>query len=185
MGFLVRKTLKYATITLHMTAKENEQGVLVVTSEQTITGNIKGTTEVRTLDWEERGHEDNLFGKVVGQTKFAEKADGDGSGAPVVPVVDVLTRVADAGEQEALEKFLRGETLADGKTATSFEVQQGDAEAEHPFLHSWVKSVKDGWTAEQIWGFEIINGERRHTRRAVVAKKDKVVKARLVYAYQP
>ncbi|KAI5285683.1 hypothetical protein KEM54_000381 [Ascosphaera aggregata] len=172
MGFLTRKTLKYATVTLNMSAKE-EDGVMIVRSDQTITGGIKGTSEVRYLNWQERSHEDAIFGKVVGRSKFLD-ANGN------TPVLDIQTSVADAKEKEAIEKFLKGEVLADGKTASSFATdEQKDA-----FLHSWVKSQENGWTAEQVWGFEIINGERRHTRRAVVAKKDKVVKARLVYTYQ-
>ncbi|KAI5304656.1 hypothetical protein KEM56_006187 [Ascosphaera pollenicola] len=172
MGFVMRKTLRYATVTLHMTETE-ENGVAVVTSAQTITGGIAGTTEVRVLDWQPRDHEDSVFGKVDGKTRWVE-ANGN------VPEVEVQTSVPDAKEMEAIQKFLRGEILADGKPTDGFVVD----EQNNSFLQSWVKSKDNGWTAEQIWGFEMINGERRHTRRAVVAKGKKVVKARLVYTYQ-
>ena len=36
----------------------------------------------------------------------------------------------------------------------------------------------------QIWGFEVINGERRYTRRVAVVKGKKVEMARLVYEYK-
>ncbi|KZZ95713.1 hypothetical protein AAP_01389 [Ascosphaera apis ARSEF 7405] len=172
MGFLTRKTLRYATVTLHMTEKE-ENGVIIVTSDQTITGGVKGTTEVRILNWEPRAHEDKIFGKVVGNSRFVE-AEGN------VPALEVQTKVADPKENEAIEKFLKGETLADGKPTEGFVVDEQNTS----FLQSWVVSQENGWTAEQIWGFEMIDGQRRHTRRAVVAKGKKVVKARLVYTYQ-
>ena len=41
---------------------------------QTLTGGVKGTTELRTLDWSERPHEDHLFGKVVGQSRYTPLA---------------------------------------------------------------------------------------------------------------
>jgi hypothetical protein len=42
-------------------------------------------------------------------------------------------------------------------------------------------NATDGWKSRQILGIEIIDGERRHTRRTVVKKGDEVVKTRLVY----
>ncbi|KAI0788529.1 hypothetical protein C8Q75DRAFT_807740 [Abortiporus biennis] len=41
------------------------------------------------------------------------------------------------------------------------------------------------WVAEQVWGFALINGERRHTRHvAFVGPNGEVVNAKLVYDYQ-
>lgn len=37
--------------------------------EQTLTGGIPGTTENRTLTWEERENNDDLFGPVVGKSR--------------------------------------------------------------------------------------------------------------------
>lgn len=39
-------------------------------------------------------------------------------------------------------------------------------------------------SASQVWGFELVNGERRHARRVAVAKDGKVELARLVYTFQ-
>lgn len=143
MGFLTRKTLRYATVTLHMTEKE-ENGVIIVTSDQTITGGVKGTTEVRILNWEPRAHEDKIFGKVVGNSRFVE-AEGN------VPAFEVQTKVADPKENEAIEKFLKGETLADGKPTEGFVVDEQNTS----FLQSWVVSQENGWTAEQV-GLQIL-----------------------------
>lgn len=49
---------------------------------------------------------------------------------------------------------------------------------------SFVENVDSGWTAEQIWGFMDIEGERRYCRNIVIRKKDERVNMRLVYDYQ-
>lgn len=51
------------------------------------------------------------------------------------------------------------------------------------FIHSWVENKDAGWTAEQIWGFEVVDGVRRHTRRVVVRKGENVERGWLVYDY--
>lgn len=56
------------------------------------------------------------------------------------------TKVADEKEQEAVNRFLRGEILADGSETEGFVVGEG----EDSWIQSWVQSVNDGWTAEQV-----------------------------------
>lgn len=56
------------------------------------------------------------------------------------------------------------EPAADAFLASNWE--DGSKE----WLHSYVESLDNGWTAEQIWGFQIVNGERRHARNVVVKK---------------
>lgn len=51
-------------------------------------------------------------------------------------------------------------------------------------VQSWAQSVGNGWTAEQVWAVEDIDGERRYIRRVVVRKGDKVQRVRLVYDYK-
>jgi len=76
---------------------------------------------------------------------------------------------------------LQAKYLKDGKTSSKFDDNA-------TLLQSYVKNQDSGygWTAEQIWGFEIINGKRYHTRRVIVknAKGDKSERVRLVYDYQ-
>ena len=75
--------------------------------------------------------------------------------------------------------FLQGKFLRDGKTATKFSDDES--------VQSYVKNQDSGygWTAEQIWNFEEIEGKRYHTRRVVVhdAKGSKSEVVRLVYDY--
>ncbi|KAL2041348.1 hypothetical protein N7G274_005730 [Stereocaulon virgatum] len=62
------------------------------------------------------------------------------------------------------------------------KVGYDDLEGEH--VQAWAENVEKGWTADQIWGFEQINGERRYVRHVVVRKGDDWKQARLVYDYQ-
>ena len=73
--------------------------------------------------------------------------------------------------------FLRAEKLKDGHTDSRF------LDDEH--VQSWVTNVDGGgWTAEQNWGFEEVNGDRRYTRRVCCWKGDQVQRVRLVYDYK-
>lgn len=78
------------------------------------------------------------------------------------------------GDADAV--FLRGEKLKDGSPSQFLD-------DEH--VQSWVVNQDKGygWTAEQVWGFEEIDGQRYHTRRVVARKGDKVEHLRLVYSY--
>jgi hypothetical protein len=72
--------------------------------------------------------------------------------------------------------FLKAEKLKDLQTDSRF------LEDEH--VQSWAVSQGGGWTAEQIWGFEEIEGKRFYTRRVVVRRGEEVERARLVYDYE-
>ena len=72
--------------------------------------------------------------------------------------------------------FLQGQKLKDGKESKFLE---------DDLVQSYVESIDGGkWRAEQVWGFEKVNDDRRHTRRVVCRKGDKVQRVRLVYDYK-
>ncbi len=153
------------------------------------------------LDWTERDHEDRIFGKVKGKSRMFE---GFGSGD------NGFKMEGKGGEVD--ERFLKGEVDKDGRTeadkAADKEAEGAEREettqrneditsttagwldensARH--VQSWVLNVDDtaagGWTAEQVWGFEMVDQKRYYTRRVVVRKDDdKVERARLVYDYK-
>jgi len=59
---------------------------------------------------------------------------------------------------------------------------------QHGAINSYVKSdtpkSNTTWIAEQIWGFEEINGERRYVRHVdFIGPKDEHIQARLVYDF--
>ncbi|KAK8924738.1 hypothetical protein MANI_002584 [Metarhizium anisopliae] len=58
-----------------------------------------------------------------------------------------------------------------------------EAEADGKLIFSHVESLDAGWTATQVWGFQLVNGERRYCRNIVVAKGSERAEFRLVYDY--
>ncbi|KAJ6189663.1 hypothetical protein N7519_004571 [Penicillium mononematosum] len=180
MGWVMRKALSYATVTIYVKQyADSENAALIhIDSQQVITGGIQGTKEERKLDWEAREHVDHIFGKLQGRSRLIAGAKSE-DGA-VRPVIEIQTKVGSPEEDAKVQKFLTGEILIDGSKSEGFLAEEGEA----VFLQSFVKNTENGWTAEQVWGFETVDGERRHTRRVVVTKDGKVASARLVYAFK-
>jgi hypothetical protein len=152
VGWAMRKAIQWATITLHIKQYVDDAGTTHIDIDQTATGGMKGTSELRALDWVPREHEDYLFGKLVGQGRWI--ATG-------------------SGEWEALDQVLKDGWLED-------ENEKGGPNGE-THVQSFVDNKERGWTAEQIWGFAVVEGQRYHTRRVVCRKGDQVLFVRLVY----
>ncbi|EGE00299.1 hypothetical protein TMEN_2520 [Trichophyton mentagrophytes] len=177
ISWFTRKAIGLATITLHI-KEYTEEDIVHIDIAQTLTGGISGTTEKRELGWNVREHTDHIFGSVRGQTRFiGSKKDG----SKTVPDLEIQTKVGKEEEDAGVAKFFNGDVLADGSASDGWAVDE--SEGSEPFLQSWVESVDNGWTAEQVWGFEVINGARYYTRRIVVAKNGVCSKVRLVYGY--
>ncbi|KAF7548159.1 hypothetical protein G7046_g8771 [Stylonectria norvegica] len=51
------------------------------------------------------------------------------------------------------------------------------------FVLSHVESQSNGWTATQIWGFQLVGGERKYVRHVLVVKGDKRVESKFVYDF--
>ena len=149
VSWLTRTAISLATVYLNIKQYTDDAGVVHVDIEQTTTGGLQGTTELRTLNWEEHEHEDHIFGKLTGKTRF------------------VAT--------EAIEEPYLKEGWLEG------EEEKGGPAGETHIESSVVADA--GWTANMIWGFADIDGERRYTRRIVVKKGDQELKVRLVYEY--
>jgi len=69
VGWWTRLAISNATIYLDVRHYKDEQAVEHIDIVQTLSGGFGGTTEVRTLDWEERPHEDKIFGSVIGKSR--------------------------------------------------------------------------------------------------------------------
>ncbi|KAF2234466.1 hypothetical protein EV356DRAFT_151388 [Viridothelium virens] len=54
---------------------------------------------------------------------------------------------------------------------------------EDGLIQSYVENEERGWTADQLWGFEEIDGERRYVRHALIKKGGDYKTLRLVYDY--
>ncbi|KAJ5295985.1 hypothetical protein PENANT_c001G01202 [Penicillium antarcticum] len=179
MGWIMRKGLSYATVTLYVHSYPDTETPSIphIDIQQVITGGIQGTKESRTLDWTEREHTDNIFGTLHGRSRLLDGKSEDGT---LRPALEVQTLVGEAEADAKIGKFLRGEILVDGSKSEGFSGETGEG----AFVQSFVRNDKAGWCAEQVWGFEVVEGERRHTRRVVVSKDGKLEMARLVYIFQ-
>ncbi|KAJ6509394.1 hypothetical protein C8R47DRAFT_1098549 [Mycena vitilis] len=149
IGWLKRKAIAVATVTLSIKHYKDDEGVEHVDIDQTLTGGIPGTREERTLWWKERSTEDSLFGAIIGKSRRCQVSELD-------------------------EEFLKKEWTADT--------------IEHGVIQSYVVSdtpkSKTTWVANQAWGIQEINGERRYTRNVkFTGPKGEDIEVKLVYDY--
>ncbi|CEN62351.1 hypothetical protein ASPCAL08987 [Aspergillus calidoustus] len=139
----------------------------------------------RVLDWIEREHEDFVFGKVLTRSVFVRGNVSDKGVAK--PDFEVKVHVKDG--QEVIERFLRGEIDVDGSETGEFlvegEVGNGvDEERKGLWVHTLEINEKSAWTAETVWGFEMVKGERYLTSRVVVVNgKGKYQLGRMVFRF--
>lgn len=70
IGWFTRKAIALATVTLHVKQYIDDAGLTHIDIDQTATGGIKGTSEIRTLDWVEREHNDHIFGDLKGKNRW-------------------------------------------------------------------------------------------------------------------
>ncbi|KIM32644.1 hypothetical protein M408DRAFT_326418 [Serendipita vermifera MAFF 305830] len=151
-----RKIIAVATITVNMSHYIGEEDTFEhIDTKQTLTGGIKGTEENRTFSGLPREHSDYLFGTVIGISKR-------------IPWKNAPPEVAD-------NAFLR-----EGWTQDTTEAEKGVI-----FTTASSKTEETGktWTADQIWGFAEINGEKRYTRRVHFHTPEETVDAKMIYDY--
>jgi len=139
----MRKAIGLSTVTLHVKEYKDDEDLTHIDIEQTATGGIKGTTELRILDNKPREHEDHIFGRLCGRSRWLKSVD----------------EIEDSFQKEGWE---------DGT---------------NEFVMSHVTNDENGWTAVQVWGFEVVNEERRYSRHIVVTKGKEVKKIRLLYDF--
>ncbi|KAI1112046.1 hypothetical protein F5Y14DRAFT_285961 [Nemania sp. NC0429] len=161
VGWLIRKGIGAARITI--TAKQyvddGEAGTTHIDIGQSASG-LSSTQENRTLDWSARPHKDWLFGAVEGRSKFVTRAE--------------LAALVGADDGEA-----RREGWVDSDyLARDWEEEEGEGK----YIFSNVVA-EAGWFATQVWGFQVIGGERRYVRNVVVAKGEKFENFKMVYDF--
>ncbi|KAH6619558.1 hypothetical protein B0J18DRAFT_248045 [Chaetomium sp. MPI-SDFR-AT-0129] len=91
------------------------------------------------------------------------------------------------GNVRGRTQFLPNEEITDEFLKSGW--LEGEEEKTGPngtsHLISYVENNERGWTATQIWGFKIINGERRYVRNVVIAKGSERIELQLVYDFVP
>jgi hypothetical protein len=161
IGWLTRKAIGMAGITQHLKQypDADDASITHIDFDQVVTGGLKGTTELRTLDWQYRPHSDQIFGSLKGRSRFNK----------VAALGEAVKEVRGGDEEDA--KF-----LAEGWDE---ETLAGE------IVEAYVESDDNGWVGVQAWGFATVTiggkEERRHVRNVVVKKGKNVKRIRLVF----
>ncbi|KIA76015.1 hypothetical protein HK57_00632 [Aspergillus ustus] len=158
VSWILRKGISLASPKFILTQSTNENGVAVVNIS--VGGVGSGATETRVLDWEPVDGKNPLFGKTQTRSRLYKSA---------------LERSETHSDEDYA--FLNGTATKDGAPSSWAE----DASGQN--LQCVIVNDEAGWTMEQVWGFEEIDGKRYHTRRSVVRKDNQVERGRLVYNY--
>ncbi|KAK4192792.1 hypothetical protein QBC35DRAFT_483397 [Podospora australis] len=89
------------------------------------------------------------------------------------------------GHVKGQSKFIAASDISDAHLKQGW--LEGAEEATGPngetHILSHVESYDAGWTATQIWGFQLVDGVRKHVRNIVVAKGSERVELKLVYDF--
>ncbi|KAI0534246.1 hypothetical protein GGR58DRAFT_483519 [Xylaria digitata] len=157
IGWLLRKGIGAATVTIQVKQYADEASVTHIDIEQSASG-LTGTTENRALDWTAREHKDWLFGRVHGRSKFVSPAE----------LAALLAPEGEARKEGWVDSDFLAQDWRDG---------EGDK-----FVLNHVRADA-GWFATQVWGFQDIGGERRYVRNVVVAKGDKFESFKMIYDF--
>ncbi|KAJ5614592.1 hypothetical protein N7528_008246 [Penicillium herquei] len=177
--------IRLETSTSHAPLLEGNKPTVTINSVLTPTiGNLASTSENRTLDWEVHHHSDYFFGEVMHRSCFVRGSSGTSS---TRPEFELQVKPLHA----SMKRFLSGEIFLDSDGITSTpdgflveEPSKDHEDGEGLWVHTHEKSVTSNWEAEQIWGFEMIDGKRQLTRRLVVTRDDgQYICGRVVYDF--
>ncbi|KAI6250891.1 hypothetical protein HI914_01009 [Erysiphe necator] len=165
VGWAKRKAIGIATITLSVTQTVDDSGITHINIDQTATGGIPGTSEKRDLDWEVREHTDHVFGTLKGRTRWI-----------ALDAVKEPLSGEDYTDSEEDVKFLCEGWIEDAS-------ENGGPNGER-HIDSFVRNESRGWTARQIWGFQLVDGARHYVRKVIVKKEKTVHQVTLIYDYK-
>ncbi|THU93591.1 hypothetical protein K435DRAFT_669960, partial [Dendrothele bispora CBS 962.96] len=158
VSWIKRKAISAAgspTIVLNHIKDSNERIEINTSLPGVSSAQNKDKAETRKLDWVETKIETPLFG------------------------VDMIKFRRVSNNKEEWDKLDVDQSLKTGWTEDRLE--NGVIQTE---MRSDKASGGKGWTNVQIWGFEIINGERRHTRHVqFTGPGGEFIKGKLVYDY--
>ncbi|KAL4881105.1 hypothetical protein BJY04DRAFT_218622 [Aspergillus karnatakaensis] len=159
--WLLRKAIRLASPKLTITQSTNEKGVAVVDlSVVGIGGRV--VTEQRVLDWEPVLSHNPLYGRTMTRSRLYSS---------------MLERSPRHSDEDYA--YLSARIAKDGSASCWAEGEGEDG----LHLHCVISNEEGGWTIDQVWGFEEINGERYHTRRSVLIKGEAVERGRIVYRF--
>ncbi|CAD6502296.1 BgTH12-02534 [Blumeria graminis f. sp. triticale] len=167
VGWVKRKAIATTTIALDVKQYLDASNITHIDIKQTASG-IPGTTETRVLDFEKAKHSDHVFGEVEGRCQWIT----------LDKIADPLPEHTSTPEEV---EFLSKGWICD-------ESENGGPNGER-HIDSYVQNDSNKWLARQIWGFSMIEGQRRYVRRVVLKKyepktPDHILFVTLVYNYE-
>ncbi|KAL5361495.1 hypothetical protein BJX96DRAFT_165939 [Aspergillus floccosus] len=143
VGWLVRKAIRAASVKLTVTFQSGycaSPESMEFVMHTMLTGGITGSSETRIPDWDERLHEDSVFGDVIVRCRFVPGTlDAGGNKWPQLDMQSTFSRESDRVEAE---EFLKNFT-------SSVVPAEEKEEWKDSFLHDFVRNESAGWTAEQ------------------------------------
>lgn len=145
--WIIRKVVSITTLSLNVAHEIDESGAKTLVFTQAASIAIAGLSEekeVRFLDGRETFHSSALFGTSSARSRLINPSTATGNNGK--PLDPLLTR----------------DLLQEGEPA-------GDNNLFDLIVHQ-----TNGWVMEQIWGFGILNNERRLMRKIVIRKGDEV-----------
>ena len=154
--WIIRKVISIASLSMNVTQEVDEVGTktLVFTQRVSIAiSGLKEDKEVHVLDWREKFHSSVVFGTSSGRSRMVNLSTATGH------------------DGKALDPLLTKDFLDEGEPG-------GDNN-----LYELIVHQTSGWVMEQMWGFGIVNDERRLIRKMVIRKGDKMAYTRGVYEW--
>ncbi|KAL4999153.1 hypothetical protein BDV10DRAFT_165347 [Aspergillus recurvatus] len=180
IGWLRRKAVTSGTITLKtaqtIEAHDGKQPITRLMMQQGLRGIFPGVEQTRSLDWSTHEQVDAVSGAAIAVRSRYVRGVEDGDGSKVKPVLQVETSAAGDHGKADTETFLGAAVLVP---------DIGNEEArEKAFVQDYIVCESGGWTVEQIWAVERIDGGLFLTCRAVAAKGSATEQAYQVYQYE-
>ena len=153
--------------------------------KQIATGGVQ-SNELHIFDSTDRESPDIVFGKLLVKAIYFTESETarvrHGRRSISRPGFAIILR------PEKLTKFLRDEINYDGTLCNGWLVEKSGKEGlgndDGAWLHTWTRSTGNGWTSEQVWGFEEVDGERRLSRRMIVAKCTEYSLVRMFHTFE-
>lgn len=87
------------------------------------------------------------------------------------------------GKVRGKTRWVSLDEITDEWLKKDWELEGEGGSAGKNFVNSYVESVDNSWVAEQVWGFQKIDGQRMYCRNVVVTKGSERVAIKLVYDY--
>ncbi|KIK30383.1 hypothetical protein PISMIDRAFT_6459 [Pisolithus microcarpus 441] len=169
MSWYKRRAVSICNLTLSIKHYTDDDGVERIDVDQKLSGGFSGGSDNHILDCQERRCNDDVFGQLIYKTRRVS--------------LELI-------EDEFLKTGWTEDALADGVIHT---VAWSDPEDRHS-SYTWKAEQVYPMPADQlsltslsiqIWGFQLVDGERQHVRLTSLTsdKKDSPVRVRLVYKY--